>query len=265
MTAVKCGAARRLAWGDPDRLVTSVDRARALSHIGKCGSCRRFVADMKTLREVAGSCGSTAIASPDLHRRVRAALRQEPARRIAVRRSYRLGLGLAAALAATALGARLLIPFTSDPLRRLANAEARLLSLPGIESSDAASVHAWLAARLAFPVHVPTFPDARLTGAAVTTVDGHQAAVIRFQVGDRHVVYVMSPDGIPIERSGLDPIQHQTQYGALAVVSWRVPGLLHAWIGSLPPPHLASLARRCAEQARAARLSMVSRRPPIVA
>ncbi len=266
MTAVTCGAARRLAWGSPDRLLTPVERARALVHIGQCGTCQRFVADMQVLRQAVAGCGSSVTAPPALRRSVQAVIRLEPQRRLAARRSYRLGLGLAAALAITALGVRMFISAPGDPLGRLVAQESALLALPGIESSDAEVVHTWLASRLAIPIHVPTFPDARLTGAAIATVGGRHAAVIRFQVGDRHVAYVVAPDGAPLTMPKVDPARHEARYGAVAVVSWQAPGLFHVWMGSLPAPHLASLARRCAEQARAAQIStVVPRRTPIVA
>ncbi len=266
MTVVTCGAARRLAWGSPDRLFTPVARARALIHIGQCGSCRRFVADMEVLHQAVAGCASSVSASPALRRRVHEVVQREPHRRRVIRRISRLGLGLAAALLVTVAGVWMTAHPPAGPVAKLVAKEAALLSLPGIESSDAEAVHVWLAGRVDFPIHVPTFPDARLTGAAIATVGGRHAAVLRFQVGDQHVAYVVAPDGTPVVLPKVEPARREERYGAVAVVFWQAPGMLHIWMGSLPAPHLASLARRCAEQARTAqRTTAVPRRTPIVA
>jgi len=247
MKHMTCGRARRLTWQDPDALVLSVERAGAQAHIARCPECQRFLAEMGLFRRAVGAAGGTESAPPELHHRVQNALvvhRRHGARW----RRARTGLGIAAALGIVLLGTRLLTRTESDPVLQIAAHEREWLTQPGIESSDQRAVHQWLAQRLRYEIHVPEFVDARLTGAAVLSIGGRPGAVIRFQIGDRHITYVIAP----VESATGDSTLRPQRAGELAIVSWHMPGLLHVWIGAIPPEHLESLARRCAEQARAA-------------
>jgi anti-sigma factor RsiW len=247
MGGMTCGRARRLAWDDPDAIVVSVERARAMAHLARCPACQRFVAAMRLFKRAVGMARGVESAPATLRLRVQDTLQAAHRRRVRHHRRRWVLVGLAAALALLALGSRLLPGGPGDPVRQIVRDEEARRAQSGIESSDPGAVHAWLAERVPFPVHVPTLPDARLTGAMVAAAEGRYSAVLRFQVGGRPVSYVVSSS-----QSGGDFRFRPGQVGDLAVVSWRQPGLLHVWFGPIPPEHLASLARRCAEQARAA-------------
>ena len=124
-----------------------------------------------------------------------------------------------------------------------------LLAEPGIESSDIAEVQRWLDRRAPFHAHVPSFPDARLTGAAVAVVASSPAVVIRFQVGNQFMLYAVTAADSKIS---VDSSFRREERKAAATVAWRSGGLDHLWIGTIPVQHLASFAARCAEQAKAA-------------
>lgn len=260
MSDLACGQARRLAWGESDRLVLSVERARAQAHISRCPPCQRFVGAMRLFRRAVGTEGGAESAPAAFRERLRANIGAARLERTERRWRGRLALTLAAAVVLIALGARLYPAVERDPVRQIARRESALLTEPGIESSDRRVVQEWLAPRVPYRVHIPEFLDARLTGAAVPAVEGRQSAVLRFQVGDRHITYVISP----AEPATGDTTLRSARVGGLAVVSWRAPGLLHVWIGAIPQAQLVSLARRCAEQASAAAaLSAEPRRAPV--
>ncbi len=259
MNDITCGEARRLEWGGRDEVVLPVERARAQAHLARCAGCRRFTAEMELLRRAAGELRDTTELPTGLRDRVRAAIAMGSRRRFSYRRWGLTSLGLAAAVALIVLGGRLALPDRADPIRHIVSREREFLALAGIESSDPGTVQAWLASLVAFTVHVPTFPDARLSGAAVSQVNGHPAAVMRFQVGDRPVTYVVVLD----TQASADSAFHEARFGDLSVVSWSMTGLVHVWLGTIPATHLTSLAHRCVEQARAAaRLSAAPRSAP---
>lgn len=260
MRDMTCGRARRLAWGYAGETILSVEQAKARAHIVRCPACRRFLSAMSRFKQKVAAVRGSEPAPAALRERLRREL--IAARRRHAERRWRrgLGLGLAAALAAMVLGSVILFSGPNDPIRQIARQRAELQAQSGIESSDANAVHDWLAQRVSFQVHVPEFLDARLTGAAISTVNGHPSAVIRFEVGERHIAYVVAPDQAEDSDTTLRPARVR----GLSIVSWRTPGQLHVWIGQLPQEQLASLARRCAEQARAAAVAgAVTRRTPI--
>ncbi len=260
MRDMTCGRARRLAWDDPGEFVLPVEQARARAHLARCPACQRFLSAMRLFRRMVATARGTETAPAPLRERLLGEINAAHQRHTDHRRHRRIGLGLAAAVALAILGTRLLSTGASDPIRQIARRETALLAQSGIESSDAHVVHGWLAERVPYSVHVPEFLDARLTGAAVTIVGGRPSAVIRFQVGERHIAYVIAPD----QAVDADAVLRPDRFRGLSIVSWRTPGLLHVWIGQLPPEQLASLAGRCAEQARAAAVvGAASRRAPI--
>lgn len=258
MNDMTCGQARRLAWDDPQGIVLPVERVRAQAHIARCPGCQAFLAAMRLFRGVVRGARGAEPAPLPLRSRIHEALGTAH-RRDAVRRRWtRVGLGLAASLVLAMAGLRFLPTASDDPVLRIAGHERQLLTQAGIESSDPGAVHAWLSARFTPDLHIPTFLDARLTGAAVASIRGERVAVVRFQVGDRHVAYVVAPESTALG----DATFRRQLAGDLAIVSWRMPGLLHIWIGPIAPDDLLSLARRCAQQARAAVSAAAFRHSP---
>jgi hypothetical protein len=259
MSELTCGEARRLAWGGggADEVVMPVERARAHAHVARCSACQRFAAEMELLRQVASQLRGATDLPAGLGDRVRTGIAAAASRRLRYRRWSVAALGLAASLALVVWAAQLTRPGSAGAVRQVVSREREFLAQPGIESSDPATVQAWLTSLLTFPLHVPTFTDARLSGAAVAQVNGRPAAVVRFQVGDRPVTYVIVVD----DNAPADSAFREARFGNRAAVSWTMPGLVHVWMGSLPATHLSSLARRCAEQAlAAARVSVAPRR-----
>jgi anti-sigma factor RsiW len=247
MTDLSCGEARRLAWGRRADAVLPVERGRGLAHIAQCPSCRGFVEDMDKLRG-AVAAGAPPVALPaDVNLRVRERVRESLD--LAAGRGRRRILLTLAAAAALLLTLRSFPASSGLTVDRIVRHQRELLAQPGIESTDPVIVHEWLLAQAAFPVHVPTFPDARLTGATVTTIDGHTVVVMRFQVGSQFMIYASSED---LTSAPADSAFRSESHGGLARVAWRASGLSHAWIGALTSEHLVTFARRCADQARAA-------------
>ena len=248
MTSLDCGSARRLGWGKGDPIVTPVERVRAMAHATQCPECRRFLSDMAAMQRTM----SRAAPAPT----VPEAFRLQLSRQVAAARRHRASswkrrVGWLALAAAAALVIRLGSGHGSVErfARAVTERHEELLAQPGIESGDPAVVQSWLAQRIPFHVHVPTFRDARLTGSAVTRIAGRPTAVIRFQVGNQFMLYAITP---ATDAPGADSAFHRGTIGGTATVSWQAEGLEHLWVGTISTQHLASFAARCAEQARAA-------------
>jgi hypothetical protein len=167
------------------------------------------------------------------------------ARRARVSRWLRTGLVAAVVLVA----ATVLWPAGRGLPGEVYRQRAALLAEPGIESSDVHEVQVWLDRRAPFHAHVPSFRDARLTGAAVAVVGNGPTVVIRFQVGNQFMLYAVTAADTKIS---VDSSFRRDQRKAAATVAWRSDGLDHLWIGAITVQHLASFAVRCAEQAKAA-------------
>lgn len=264
MTQNDCGVSRRLAWGPSGQVVSSVERGRALAHIAQCATCREFAHDMETMTRALSRVGQTIAVPFDvqqrLNRQVSKAMRAEFTRSSSVPMVARVVL-IAAALLLTFVTLRTEQP---DAVGKIVERQAQLLSAPGIESNDAAVVQRWLGARVAHRVHVPVFEDARLAGAAIAIVDGAGVAVLRFQVGAAFVTYTLLPD-TPIDPALPKDVAATTwrtaEHGRSSSVTWSASGTQHIWVGELPLPHLLSLAKRCAEQARMATAGVHPARP----
>lgn len=242
---ITCGTARRLAWESPEASVLPVERGRAVAHLAACEECRRFQSDMAVLRN------ATALLAPEVPTAAFVArLRQATA--AAPRRSrWMRGVLLGLAAAATALVViRWPGPAASPVLtEQIVAQQALLLAEPGIEHADAAVVQAWLNRRLPQPVHVPTFENARLLGAALVNLNNLPAAVIRFQVGGQFITYTVAPARDALAAA---PAVVGARRDTATVVAWRDATLQHVWVGAIPALHLTAFARSCAEQARSA-------------
>lgn len=291
MTQSECGVSRRLAWGPSGQSVTSVERGRALAHITHCASCREFTRDMERMAGSVARLGATVTVPTDVQHRLkhgmaevlRAEFPDTPTRQAAVTpspgRLHHLRKGISAsrhrarqvvrgtpATARLALvAAALMLAFVSlrsdapDAVSQVVDRQEQLLSEPGIESSDAVLVQRWLAVRVTNDVHVPVFEDARLVGAAVATLAGERVAVLRFQVGAAFVTYTLLPERSrgALPRGARTNTEWRTAvHGPRSSVSWSDSDMQHIWVGELPIPHLLSLAKRCAEQARRATAGM---------
>lgn len=243
-----CGEARRLAFEPIHGPVTAIERWRAARHVERCGACRAFTADMRLLASRIPIAASGQGPSEEFVAQLRHAAAETAQRNRPMRRWW---TGLAAGLVGlVALGSGLVSRGDADPLlAELVERQVALLTEPGIESANPVVVEQWIAGRTGLHVHVPTFDDARLLGAATTRVGGSPAAVVRFQVGSGYVTYTTVAIDGTAER---DSTLRQAAVNALRLVWWRDTTSRHVWSGSVPAEHLTSLARRCLEQAAAA-------------
>ena len=241
---ISCGTARRLAWESPEASVLPVERGRAVAHLATCEECRRFQADMALLRQAAVHLAPD-VPTPEFVARLRRATITAPRRR-----RWTRGVLVGLAAAATALVVTRWPGRAESVLtERIVAQQAQLLAEPGIEHADAAVVQAWLNRRLPQPVHVPTFENARLLGAALVQINDLPAAVMRFQVGGQFITYTVAPARDALAAA---PAVIGQRRDTAAVVAWRDATLQHVWVGAIPAQHLTAFARSCAEQARSA-------------
>jgi anti-sigma factor RsiW len=217
-------------------------------HAENCSECQTFFAQMQAAR----SAVRTAAVNEAMPIEVREEIYARLAEARHVPRSQRWGgplLGVAVAVILL-LGAVLLL----RPDRRMgslvsviATEHAKAVGGDRLSSSDRGEIERWLAARVAFAVHVPVFTGARLTGARICPTEEGRGAVVEYRVGDRSLSYFVlpSPPDAPPTHSGLT---HAAESGYRIVV-WRDTGLVHALVGALSHEQLDRLAKECIEQA----------------
>jgi anti-sigma factor RsiW len=114
----------------------------------------------------------------------------------------------------------------------------------GLASSDSLQVAEWLAERLPFPIQVPLFPDARLTGARLLVAKRHSGAVLEYVVQGRGLTYYVLPGG----GVGSPQDVRLSAGNGYRVASWHDAGLTHALVATLPGSKLIELARYCIHQ-----------------
>ncbi|MBA3585482.1 MAG: hypothetical protein H0W36_13340 [Gemmatimonadetes bacterium] len=241
-----CGHARRLLWPDAGPRPADEETIAARRHADGCANCGAFFAEMEAVREaVRGVLGAEA-APIEIREAVYGRL-AEPQREHRGRR-WSAGIAAAAILVVLVAGAVFLRPRSPvTPLVSVVAAEhAKAVGGDRLSSSDRGEVERWLAARVAFAVHVPEFSDARLTGARICLTENGRGAVVEYAVGDRSLSYFVlpsSPDALPIG-AGLT----RAAESGYRMVLWRDTGLVHALVGALSHEQLDRLARECIEQ-----------------
>jgi anti-sigma factor RsiW len=243
-----CGRARRFLWPDAGPRPADEETLAARRHADNCSECRTFFAEM----QAAETAVRTAAASEVMPIEVREELYARLAEARQVRRTRRWGGPLLAVAVAVILflGAVLLLR-PDSPMGSLVSViaaeHAKAVGGDRLSSSDRGEIERWLAARVAFAVHVPVFTDARLTGARICLTEEGRGAVVEYLVGDRSLSYFVlpSPSDAPPTRAGLT---HAAESGYRIVV-WRDTGLVHALVGALSHEQLDLLAKECIEQA----------------
>lgn len=242
-----CGRARRLLW--PDKGPRSVDKetVAARRHMKGCADCRVFFGEMGTLSDaVRDSLGAEA-APIEIREAVYAHLAET---RLEQRgRRWRAGLAAAAVLAVVFVGAVVLLRQSSPvvPLVSLVAGEhAKAVGGDRLASSDRGEVERWLAARVAFAVHVPVLSEARLTGARVCLTERGRGAIVEYAFRDRTMSYFVLP--APKEQLPVDDGVMIAAESGYRVALWRHTGLLHAMVGALSEDDLMRLAHECIDQ-----------------
>jgi len=251
--SASCGRARRFLWPDAGPRPADEETLAARRHADTCSECRTFFAQMQAAKTAVRATATSDVTPLELREEIYASL--AVARQ--VRRSRWSGWAwwngplLAAAVAVVLLLGAVLILRTDSPMGALvsdiAAEHAKAVGGDRVSSSDPGEVERWLAARVAFAVHVPVFTSARLTGARIGLTEEGRGAVVEYVVGDRSLSYFVlpSPSDAPPTRAGLT---HATESGYRIVV-WRDTGLVHALVGALSHEQLDRLAKECIEQA----------------
>jgi anti-sigma factor RsiW len=243
-----CGHARRLLWPDTGPRPADEETIAARRHAEACADCRAFFHEMDVARRAVHASMAGEATPIELREAIYARLAEA---RLARRGRHWSRIVVAAAIAGVLiLGSSLFLRPTSTlaPLVSVMAAEhAKAVGGDRLSSSDRAEVERWLAARVAFAVHVPEFSDARLSGARICLTEQGRGAIVEYAVGDRTLSYFVlpSPSGeLPIG----DGLTHAAESGYRIVV-WRDTGLVHALVGALSHDQLDRLARECIEQA----------------
>lgn len=243
-----CGRARRLLWPDKGPRAVDKETVAAHRHTEGCADCRAFFEEMRALRGAVRSSLGAEAAPIEIREAVYARLADTRLKQRGQR--WRAGIAAAAVLAVVLVGAVALLRPRSPvvPLVSLVAGEhAKALGGDRLTSSDRVEVERWLAARVAFAVHVPVLSEARLTGARVCLTERGRGAIVEYALGDRTVSYFVLPaprEALPIDAG----ITTATESG-YRIVLWRDAGLVHAMVGALSEDELLRLARECIEQA----------------
>jgi anti-sigma factor RsiW len=242
-----CGRARRFLWPDAGPRPADEETIAARRHADACSECRTFFAQMEAMRTAARGTASIDVTPIELREEIYARLAE--ARH--VRRSRRWSGPLLAVAVALVLLVGAVLFLRPDPVGSLvsliAAEHATAVGGDRVSSTDRGEVERWLAARVAFAVHVPVFTGARLTGARICLTEAGRGAVVEYVVGDRSLSYFVlpSPSDAPLTGAGLT---RATESGYRLVV-WRDTGLVHALVGALSHEQLDRLAKECIEQA----------------
>jgi anti-sigma factor RsiW len=175
----------------------------------------------------------------------------------AVSRRRRIWSALAAAgllAGGTWLGVRAVSEHTDtgpDPLGAIAEDHLRSQRHTGLTSADSLEVARWLGERVPFPVAIPLFPDARMTGARLLLANGRSGAVVDYLIAGRPLSYYVLPAALGGSTS--EAIQ-VTSRGGYRIAAWEEGGLTHALVAGLPGPKLVELAHYCIAQTTGRRL-----------
>lgn len=243
-----CGRARRFLWPDAGPRPADEKTLAARRHADTCSECRAFFAQMQAARTAVRATASSDVTPIELREEIYARLAE--ARQ--VRRSRRWSgslLGVAVAVVLL-LGAVLLLRPDSPRgslMSVIAAEHAKAVGGDRLSSSDRGEIESWLAARVAFAVHVPVFTGARLTGARICLTEKGRGAVVEYIVGDRALSYFVLPPP-PDAPPTTDGLTRAAESGYRIVV-WHDMGLVHALVGALSHEQLDRLAKECIEQA----------------
>lgn len=275
---VTCGRARRLLWPEEELRVLSAELVAARAHADACAACQAFLREMAALRELTRTAdrAKETVAPRDARERLFLALARRRASAPTPRRQRRT-ISLTAVAAALLLTLGLGIVWQlqrGEPqvtlLAALTDDHARTMSGEGLRSSDAGQVTRWLAERVPFPLHIPTFDDVTLVGARLHVREGRRGAVMEYAVGTRTVSYFVVPaEEVEVGHMGgaavaaalaneVHPALRYASHAGYAVVFWQDGDVLHAFVGDLHPSGLERLARSCIRQAQAAMHAMVA-------
>jgi anti-sigma factor RsiW len=243
-----CGRARRFLWPDAGPRPADEETIAARRHAEGCTECRTFFEQMEVAHVAVRAALAAEVTPIELREEIYARLAEA---RLARRsRRWSAPLVAAAVVCVLLLGAVVFLRPRS-PMGSLVSViaaeHAKVVGGDRVSSSDRGEIERWLAARVAFAVHVPEFTDARLTGARICLTEAGRGAVVEYAIGDRTLSYFIlpsPPNALPIGAG----LTHAAQSGYRMVV-WRDTGLVHALVGALSHEHLDRLARECIEQA----------------
>ena len=257
-----CGRARGLLWPDKGPRAVDEETVAAQRHLEGCADCRAFFEEMDSLRGAVRS--SLGRVTAPIHVREAVYARLADARFERRSRRWSVGLGAAAILALALVGSLVFLPPHTPEIRLvslMAAEHAKALGGDYLSSSDSDEVERWLAARVAFAVHVPELSGARLTGARICLTRDGRGVIVEYAAGDRALSYFVLP--APRESPAIESEPTHAAEDGYRIVLWQDAGLVHAMVGALEEEDLERLARECIDQAkRLARLG-VNSGPPV--
>jgi len=264
----ECGAARRSVWPDAGPKSATGELLRAREHVASCEQCQAFLRDMERMSQITSQSLPRESVPPETRvalmrlvgdARIRGALldgKGGGARRWPMLKRIALP---AAATILLALGVNAVWrSFTAEPGQRGADASllAAVVSEHGrarsgdrFESTDAAEIKKWIAARVEFAVHVPVFRDAELRGVRLDQVGGRKGVAIEYVRSGDLVSYVIVPDSITAARGRSAGVISVTEVKGYRLAWWVEPDLVHAMVGEVAAGDLRALAEECIRQA----------------
>ncbi len=249
---MQCDEARLILWPEPGPRAAEPEVVRAFDHYGSCASCKVFFEIQQRLAERLKDL-KTITAPLELRERVFATLAEERLKSEtfpAATRTYSPGTrvrNMVVAIAATivlAVGGTLWQVGLFD--RGPAAAVTRLEST---SISDTHQLSRWIGGKIGYQPHIPSIPDARITGGAILVIRGIPSAAVTYRLHGEPVTYYV----VPFKLAGSDSIDVTDDLMAMSedgigVVTWEFDGSARAISAALPHSRLAFIARLCQKQ-----------------
>ncbi len=251
---IACGTARRILWPDAGPREASQQVIEAREHMSHCAACNAFFAEMNAISAALLHTAGDIVAPLEVRERLFSAIAEARTRQRFSRRMIHAVIAITA-VAVLLLGAALVVhQFTSPSseqalIAAIVTDHGQWLRRGGINSAAQNDVSRWLAARVPYAVDVPSFPEGRLKGARITTIEGRLAAVVEYDIGGRPLSYFVVQMGGSADAERVTRVMHARREGYETVL-WREPGLTHVLVGRISPATLDEMAMMCIEQNR---------------
>ncbi len=244
----ECGAARRLILDRSAVRRFDESRLAAERHAAGCAACRSFMAESEaTTRLIKQSVASPA--PVHLRERVFDAIAAARSPGFAPRRIQHI---VAATICVSVAGLVLGYGFWNRPdmdvtIATIAADHAITAVDDHIVSGSTIEIEAWLTDRVSHAVMVPTLSGAVVVGARTSVTPQGKSAVVEYEIDGRRVSYfvLLAPSGAAAN----ERVRVSASRG-YSIAHWRDRGLVHAFVGALPPNRVKSLAEECIHQAQ---------------
>jgi anti-sigma factor RsiW len=238
---MECDACRRLlpAYGDNELSVESALEVER--HVRTCPRCRATLERQRRFSQTLGRLYPRAALPSGLEDRIRRVVRTAPASRVrlnglALAASLLLVLGIAWVLSRPHAAAAPASVMAAADIHR--SARQHVLPL-AIHSADAATVNAWLAHALAFPLNaaVQQTPAMTLEGASVVELAGERVGYVQYQHdGNPISLFLLPPRAWPETGRRVrvrDVDFHLFMIDGLKLIAWNHPPLSYVLVSDL--------------------------------